>query len=392
MNIRALSAFIRTHYAKLPEKQQPIAFIIGSLLILLVITLLLKSCFHLIVSISQSPPQPIMIRHGKKIIIPEHSPLRSELIIKTVKSATLAHIVSIPGIVEANPVDVVKILPPVTGHLVTLNVGLGDVVKHHQRLASMQSAGLAQALADKDKAQSTLTLSRLAFKRAKSVNLAGGNTLKDVEMAENNEVQAQAEVTRTIATLKSMGKHGINLLHIRSPIEGRVTAINYGRGSYITDPTAPLMTISNLKSLWVTANIPENLTGVISKNLPVEIHLLAYPHQTLKGKVSFVSDFLEPDTRRNKTRIKVTNPFGKLQPNMYATVKIATTQTRQIIIPISSVIMNNDTTSVFVETSPWTFEQHEITLGAEDGGNVRVLKGLRPGDNIVTAGGVLVND
>ena len=312
--------------------------------------------------------------------------------IKTIKSATLAHIISVPGVVEADPAHVVTILPPLTGRLIKIKVKLGEIIKRHQTLAVIRSPGLAQAFSDRDKAQSILKLTTTALNRAKNVNLAGGNTIKDVDIAQSANIQAQAEFERTIATLKTLGKNSFSLLRIQSPIDGRVTALNYGTGSYITDSTAPLMTISNLKSVWVTASIPENLVGVIAKNLPVEVFLLAYPKQILHGKVSFVNAFLEPDTRRNKTRIAFTNPNGKLQPNMYATIKIATTQPNQVIIPVSSIVMNNDTTSVFVETTPWTLERRDVELGAEDGENIRILKGLSAGDRVVTAGGVLVND
>lgn len=392
MNVRDLNSFIRAQYAKLPQSQRPIALLMAGVLLLFVITLLLKGCFHIIANIHRSQPAPLLIRHEKKIIIPNNSPLRSQLMITTIKSSTLAHIISVPGVVEADPANVVTILPPLTGRLIKLNVKLGDVIKRHQTLAVIRSPGLAQAFADRDKAQSILTLTTTALKRAKNVNRAGGNTIKDVEMAQSTYLQAQAELYRAIATLKTLGKNSFSLLRIQSPIDGRVTSMNYGTGSYITDPTAPLMTISNLTSVWVTASIPENLVRVVAKNLPVEVFLLAYPNQILHGKVSFVNAFLEPDTRRNKTRIAFTNPNGKLQPNMYATIKIATREPDQVIIPVSSIVMNNDTTSVFVETTPWTLEQHDVELGAEDGENVRVLKGLRAGDRIVTAGGVLVND
>ena len=54
--------------------------------------------------------------------------------------------------------------------------------------------------------------------------------------------------------------------------------------------------------------------------------------------------------------------------------------------------MHNDTTALFVETTPWTFERREVELGAEDRGAVRILSGLNSGDRIVSSGGVLMND
>lgn len=392
MKFHALNAFIRAQYAKIPHRQKPITLILVAIVSILTILFLMKGCMHLIAGLVQTQPKPLLIRNGSKIIVPEHSPLRAQLMIKAIHLSNTPHIISVPGIVEADPARTVAILPPMSGRLIKLKIKLGALVKRDQILAVIESPGLAQASADMDKAQSLLKLTNAALKRAKSVNLAGGNTVKDVEIAASNNTQAQAEFNRAMATLKAMGNNSFSWLLIKAPMDGRVTALNYGRGSYITDPTAPLMTVSNLKSVWVTASIPENLVGAVSKNLPVEVFLLAYPNETLQGKVSFVSSFIEPDTRRNKTRIAFKNPNGKLQPNMYATVKIALTKPNQIIIPISAILMNNDTTSVFVETTPWTFERHDVELGAEEDDNVRVLKGLAAGDRIVTAGGVLVND
>jgi cobalt-zinc-cadmium efflux system membrane fusion protein len=118
----------------------------------------------------------------------------------------------------------------------------------------------------------------------------------------------------------------------------------------------------------------------------------AYPKVIWHGTVSFVSSFLEPDTRRNKTRILLPNPNGKLQPNMFATIKVTVNQPSRPVIPLSAVLMNNETTSVYVEVAPWVYKRREVTLGTEDGEHVRVLSGLNPGERVVVCGGVFIND
>ena len=77
---------------------------------------------------------------------------------------------------------------------------------------------------------------------------------------------------------------------------------------------------------------------------------------------------------------------------MFATVNIAIPQPNEVTIPISAILMNSDTTCVYVEITPWTFVRREIELGKEDDKNVRVISGLNSGDRVVTSGGVLVND
>ena len=392
MKIHALISKIHTKYERLPQHQKPITLLIAALLGIAAIILLVNGFLWMAASKKIPPAEPLMIRKDDRIFVPAASPLRSKIFIKTVTTSRTPHIVSFPGIIEANPSLTVNIFPPLAGRLVALKAKLGEVVKPNQVLAVIRSPGLAQAYSDRDKAISILKLTQEALKRAKGVNQAGANSIKDIDLAENNYSQAVSELNRAEAAIKTLGKNSFSLLNIKTPIKGRVTAINYGIGSYINDPTASLMTISNIDSVWVTANISENFAGAVATGQAVEIFLPAYPKQILHGKITFVNSFLEADTRRNKTRIAFSNPEGKLQPNMFATVKIALPQPLHVFIPISAILMNNDSTSVYVEIKPWTFVRRQVELGTEDQDNVRVLSGLKAGERIAIAGGVLVND
>jgi cobalt-zinc-cadmium efflux system membrane fusion protein len=382
----------RTRYQSLPNEHKPIARLIAGVLCLILFILLTKGC-HALASGRKTPPKPLMIRQGNEIIIPPYSELRTELKLHTVKKISKPHIVIFPGIVEADPTHTVNILPPLPGRLISLNVKLGDFVKPQQTLAEINSADLAQASADLAKAKAMLMLTEKTLQRANEVYRAGGNTIKEIQIAQNDKTQAMAQLNQTKSRLKTLGqREHFSSYKIAAPIEGRVIAINYGQGSYITDITVPILTISNLKTVWVTANVPESLAGVVEKNQQASIFLPAYPDQELHAKITFVNSFLEPDTRRNKTRIAFPNPNGKLQPNMFASVHVEVQQPNLIMIPISALLMNNDTVSVFVESSPWTFVRREIQLGLEDGENVRVLAGLTEGERVATSGGVFIND
>ncbi|CEG58727.1 efflux RND transporter periplasmic adaptor subunit [Legionella fallonii] len=383
-------ARISAQYQKLSTKQQSIAILLMALVCLLFITILFQ--YYWYSNREQSDVPPMMIRQGNQIKIPEHSPLRAQLTIKPVSVSNLPHIVSLPGVIEIDPTHNVNLLPPLTGRLTKLNANIGDLVKKDQILAEISSPDLAQASSDNDKAIATLQLATEALKRAKAVNHAGGSAVKDVQIAESNYIQSQAEAKRTANRLHTLSNNGFSSLTIRAPRDGKITALNYGLGSYITDPTAILMSLVDLSTIWVTANVPENIIGSIAPNQPVEISLSAYPNQYLQGKITFVNALVDPDTHRNKTRIALPNPDGKLQPNMYATIKVTVPQPKSILIPISALFMNNDTTSVYVETAPWTFERKIVQLGTEDGNTIRVESGLKDSDRIVVNGGIFIND
>lgn len=338
------------------------------------------------------PPKPLFIHRANQIIIPPYSSLRQKMHMRTVKPFRFPHTFSIPGIVEANPIHTVNIFPPVTGRLLQLNVNVGDKVEQDQLLAVVRSPDLATAYADHAKALSQVKYASLAVKRAKEVHRVGANSVKDIELAENNYSQAVAELKRTTVTLQALGKRNGRKLMIRAPFKGRVIALNYGRGSYVTNITTPLLTMSNNDSVWVTANVPENVIGRIAPGQSTEIHLAAYPDQVWYGRVSFINPVLDPDTRRNKTRIVIENPDLRLQPNMFAMVKIAFPEPALITLPTSALFMNDDVTSVYVEIAPWIFQRRPVVIGAEDHGYVRILSGLKSGEKICVQGGIFVND
>jgi cobalt-zinc-cadmium efflux system membrane fusion protein len=355
--------------------------------------------FNAVLAANPNPTEvsgPALVRQGDKLTVPATSPLRSRLVVNPVNSSATAHMLRLPGVVETDPTHLVNILPPLTGRLIALKVKLGDEVKQGQLLAIINSPDLGQAYSDVDKARDALDLAHKALDRAHSVHDAGANAVKDFEQANSNYQQALAESKRAEARLLTLDSNSrtskTRALNINAPVSGTVSTLNYGIGSYINDATSTLMSISNLEHVWVTANVPEDLLASVSKGQAADIDLAAYPGLKLHGTVSFVSALLEPDTHRNKTRIAFANPDGKLKPNMFATVNIAVPEAKQIVVPTSALLMNNDSTTVFVEVAPWTFVRRTVELGHEDEDSVRILSGLSAGDRIVVRGGVLLND
>lgn len=390
MDIHSLISTWRSHYQQRPQRQKTILKFMG-IILALILLFLLKCCTALSMH-KKTSSTPLLIRENNQITIPAGSPLRSQMQVQTVQRTNTPHTVVLPGIVEGNQVGNLDILPPVSGHLIQLKVALGEEVSKDQVLAVIESAGLAQAYSDKVKAQSALKQAQEAVNRAQKVNRAGANAIKDIEQLQNNFTQAQAELQRAQVALASIGGTQDNPLQIQAPMGGKITSLNYGLGSYINDVTQPLLTLSNIKSVWVTLCVPENLIAVISKGQNAQISLAAYPQRTWSGKISFTNHLVDPDTRCNKSRIALDNADEKLQPNMFASVRTQIPQSEQIIIPLSAILMENNHTTVFVESAPWVFQRRVVVLGAEDQEQVRISAGLQAGDRIVTAGGILVND
>jgi cobalt-zinc-cadmium efflux system membrane fusion protein len=346
------------------------------------------------------PDSPMIKTQGNMLFVPTESPLRKRLVVATVAAAQPTHTIDMPGVVEADPAKTVNILPPLTGRLTELKVKLGDTVKTGQVVAVINSPDLGQAYSDADKARDALDFAKRALDRGEGVNTAGANATKDLEQIKSNYNQALAEFNRAEERLKTLGvsndvtvkESKSRLLIITTPVGGTITALNNGTGSYINDPTSAIMTVSDLDNVWITANVPENLVSTLHKGQSADITLDAYPGQTWQGKISSVSAVLEPDTHRNKARISFKNEDGRLKPNMYANVKLATTQPGKLMIPTSALLMNNDSITVFVESAPWTFIRRIVSIGSEEGDHVSVLSGLSANERVIVSGGVLIND
>jgi membrane fusion protein, heavy metal efflux system len=340
---------------------------------------------------------PVFIHKGDQIFIPEKSSLRSRLNVQPVAVKSTPQILQLPATVEADPARTVNILPPMAGRVVRLEVRLGDRVAKGQALAQIDSSDLAQAYADDDKARSALDHARLTLDRARSVHEAGGGPLKDLEQAESDHAQADAEFNRAEARLRGIGvepkPHGKGrLLTVAAPVAGTITSLTTASGTFANDATASLMTISNLDSVWVTAMVPENDLALVAAGQTVDVSLSAYPGEVLHGRVSFVSNVVEPDTRRTKVRIAFANPKYMLKPNMFATASFKIPQQSAVYVPNSALLMDNDSTTVLVEVAPWTFAKRQVSPGYGEADNTRIDQGLKQDERVVVKGGVLLHD
>jgi cobalt-zinc-cadmium efflux system membrane fusion protein len=243
------------------------------------------------------------------------------------------------------------------------------------------------------KARDAFDLAKKALDRTRGVQQAGGQAVKDLEAAQSGYNQAQAELTRAHSRLLSLGGgSGSRDLILTAPQNGVVTTLALAAGAQVSDPTATLMTVTNLDRVYVTANVPEDQIRNVVLGSDASIALIADPGRLLHGKVSEVDAVVQPDTRRQKVRIALANGDGRLMPNMYATVRLAAPAASGVDVPQSALLMNNDSITVLVEVRPWVFQRRAVKIGDETDTSAHVSSGLAAGDRVVVKGAVLLND
>jgi membrane fusion protein, heavy metal efflux system len=340
---------------------------------------------------------PVLLHQGNKILIPETSPLRKRLTVMPASAQAVSGKLVLPGIIESDPARTAAVLTPVTGRVRELKVALGDRVVAGQALAVIDSPDLAQAYDDYDKASAAAALAAKNLERQEGQQKIGAASDRDLDQSRSDHAQATAELTRTRARLQTIGASTdtpgrSHALTLRAPLSGSVTNLAIAPGNMINDPTQPIVTIADLGTVWATAFVPEKDIGAVAKGQDAEVTLAAYPGRSFKGTVLFVSDVLEPDSRRNKLRIAFSNTNYTLKPNMFATVSLIEPQQSRVTLPTSALLMNNDRTTVFVATAPWTFERRVVEPLLEEGPTVTIGSGLASGEQVVVKGGILLND
>jgi cobalt-zinc-cadmium efflux system membrane fusion protein len=338
-------------------------------------------------------PPPTVEQLPAGAFVPEGSPLRQRLTVQTVNDEALRSELEAPATVEAEPTRMAKIAPPLAGRVVKLFVNFGDTVKQGQRLFTLDSPDLVGAQSDYLKAKSALAQADRNLARQKDLRDHGIGAERDLEQAQTDRDTATSELERTQGRLQLLrvGPGGVGgPLTVISPIAGRVIDLSTAPGQYQNDPAAVLMIVADLSVVWLTANVQEKDIRRVHVDDEADAEFVAYPDEKFKGKVLFVGDLLDPDTRTIKVRVSFENRDFRLKPGMFATVKFQGETTQKLLVPADAVVLGGEKSRVFVEVAPWTFQKRDVEVGEQIGQRLVIKKGLAAGTRIVTTNAVLL--
>jgi cobalt-zinc-cadmium efflux system membrane fusion protein len=280
--------------------------------------------------------------------------------------------------------------------VVDVRVSVGSDVKQGSVLAVLDSTELGQAKAEYLKAQTLFELAKANYEREKGLFDQKIAAKKDVLVAEAEYRKTEAEVRSLHERLRLYGlpDQAINNLNnspsqyaLTSPGRGVVIERGISKGEVI-EASKKVFTISDLSTVWVLLNIYEKDLAKVQKGSAVKIQTESYPEEIFTGKVTYIGDVVDPQTRTVLVRVEIANPRARLKPGMFATAEILTgVSSRQaLMIPTSAIQKIQGKPSVFVQEKDGSFGKRELELGRELGGNVEVKSGLEQGELVVIAG------
>ncbi len=345
-----------------------------------------------------------------RVTLPPGSPKLARIRVAPVemRSAPVDEIVA-PGKVEANPNRLSRITMPVPGRVSRVFVKLGDSVEQGQPLLVVDSAESSAAIAAYRQAQSQARVAASALQKAqadlarlKELHENRAAALKDVLAAQNDAAQAQAAV-ELAQNAREEARHRLELLGIdpaspstqvtvRAPLSGKVLDLSVVPGEYRTDTNAPLMTIADLGTVWITADVPESMIRLVHVGEGLEVTLAAFPGETLRGRVARIADVVDPQSRTVKVQAEVPNPAGRFRPEMFGQIRHVHSVRPFPAIPASALLQLEGRNVVWLEEAPGAYRAVTVETGSARNGWVTVLNGLKPGDRIVVDGVTLLRN
>jgi len=336
---------------------------------------------------------PAENKNSNELRFADGSPQLSALKVEAAVEAPLPLAEPLNGKVSYDEDVTARITSPIAGRIVSLKAAAGDMVKAGQVLVNIDAPDLAAALADASKAQADESRKRLSLERSQKLFDAEVIPRKDLESAAADYAQAQAETARARARLKNLSPSAGDGpgLALRSPVSGVVADRKANPAMEVQPGSDPLFVVSNLSRLWVLVDLPEHHLSKVRPGLPVSVSVEAYPGETFRAVVARVGQVVNPDTRRIQVRCDLSNPDGKLKPEMYARVTLLTDEGKQAVrLPNSALVTEGLYSFIFVETTPRVFVKRKVQLAVQDREYSYVSAGVAKGERVVIGGALLL--
>ncbi|MGI6414148.1 MAG: efflux RND transporter periplasmic adaptor subunit [Thermoguttaceae bacterium] len=283
------------------------------------------------------------------------------------------------------------------GRVSEVHAKVGDWVEKGQTVIVLESQEVGEAKSEFFKSVAALDLAKLNLEREKRLVENGIGVKKGLVTAEADYVMAQANAEAAEKRLHVLGfteerveeithKHEISpSVTLTAPISGKVVASKAILGGMV-DQTVEIVTIVDPRLLWADAEVYEKDLAKVKVGQAVELCVPAYLGEVFRGKVSYIGDLVDEETRTITVRTEVANDDLRLKPGMFADVCILRNGGEpMVLVPSAAVLEEGDRKIVFVKHADG-FARREVETCCVEGDEVEIVKGLDLGEEIVVQG------
>lgn len=336
------------------------------------------------------------------LVVPAEE-LLAQLKLATVTSQPVAETLRVAGRIDFDEQRLARIGATITGRVTEIEAVLGQTVKKGDVLARLNSSELSTQQLAYLKARAELELNRRNAERAKALfeadviaaaELQRRQSEYQISVAETRAAADQLQLLGvTPAAIERLGKHGAvnSLTPVVATLSGVVVERKLAQGQ-VVQPADALFVVADLSNLWAVAQVPEQQVSQVKAGQSVSIEVPALGNEKLLGKLVYVGQTIDPETRTVLVRTALDNSDGRLKPAMLASMLIEAKPADRLVIPASAVVRENDMDHVFVAEEAGAFRLVRVKLGMEQGGQRVVLSGLKGQERVVVDGAFHLNN
>ena len=322
--------------------------------------------------------------------------------VEPLSAQSAGDVIKTTGVVEINGDRTARIIPPVAGQVRDLAVNTGDTVAKDAVLFVLSSREVAAAIADHRASHRDLELAQKTFAMTQDLFEHQAASRIAQQQAENELAKARARVQQTEEILQVLGldnsfeDDSVPLqarVPVRTPIGGTVMERSVTNGQFVGPDNPPLLTVADLSSVWVQADVFERDLHNISTGQKADVTTTAYPDEHFIAHVTRAGNIVDAQTRTAKVRIQVANRDERLKPGMFALVNLALPETTSALtVPMRSVFVEGGKSFAYVQTNENSpdFVRRPIETASSGSERLRVISGLSAGDRVVSEGVLLL--
>jgi cobalt-zinc-cadmium efflux system membrane fusion protein len=330
-------------------------------------------------------------KEGGELKLSAEEVQRAGVKVETLASLAFADSITVTATIRPNQDRIARVAPRVEGRIISVSANLGDAVKAGQPLAVLDSLAIGEAQSALQQALSSQRVAQSDFKRAESLSAEEIIPQREFIRAKSELEKASAGLRSAQDRLRLLGgsaKAGTaaSTFPLSTPLSGTVIQKTAIVGELST-PAEPLFTVADLSRVWIEANLTEDALSKVRVGAEATVKVAAYPGELFKGRVTYVANLLDKDSRTVPARIEVDNKDGRLKPEMFATATIDTNGAKReaLSVPDGAILLLQGQLTIFVEKGEG-FESRAIELGEKLTGRTVIKSGVAAGEKVVTAG------
>lgn len=380
-------------FAAKPQKIQVLKVMVLSLLL----TFSLSACKS---DKEEAPVAPVVVDPNIVEITPQ---LQQQIKLATVGNVDIRETLRVSGSIQVDEQRVARLGASVTGRINDIDAVLGQHVKQGQVLATLNSTELAQNQLSYIKALQQISLQTKAVERARLLLEADVISAAELQRREAELASAQAELyaARDQLLVLGMTEQAIKQLtnsgqmrafsSVTARLNGTVISRKVNLGQ-VVQPAEELFIVADLSHVWAVAEVPEQQIELIQEGEDVKIEIPALGGKQMTGKLIYVGDVVNPETRTVTVRTDIENVGGSIKPDMLISMLVKSKPTPHLAVPLQAIVRENDKDHIFVQISPNKYRLKEVVLGVEYDGAVAVTRGVDAGEIVVGEGAFHLNN